>query len=333
MKSIVLPAYNKNVLRAMLSLQVQEKSTPSLKADEVLIKTHAAPVNPSDVAFIQGAYNIIKTLPAVPGFEGSGIIVDAGKNAKHLTGKMVSAFVQTDTDGSWAEYFVANKNDLIILKEEMDLDQASCFTVNPFTAYALTQIALIRESRAIIQNAAGGQLASLIRMMAKENNIDVINIVRKPEVAEQLKKNGVRHVLAQNKEDFEEKLTSLSNELHAATAFDAVGGELSGQMFNALSDDSELVVYGGLSNKAIAGIELMDVIFRNKIISGFNLVEWKNELEESEFERISEKLQNKFIDGAYNTFIQDSVAMDNIVKGLKSYLGNMSGGKILIKPQ
>jgi len=133
MKSIVLPAYNKNVLRAMLSLQTQEKSIPSLKADEVLIKTHAAPVNPSDVAFIQGAYNIIKTLPAVPGFEGSGIIVDAGKNAKKLTGNKACAFVQSDTDGSWAEYFVANKNDLIILKEEMDLDQASCFTVNPFT--------------------------------------------------------------------------------------------------------------------------------------------------------------------------------------------------------
>jgi len=333
MKSIVLPAYNKNVLRAMLSLQVQEKSIPSLKADEVLIKTHAAPVNPSDVAFIQGAYNIIKTLPAVPGFEGSGVIVDAGKNAKHLTGKKVSAFVQTDTDGSWAEYFVANKNDLIILKEEMDMDQASCFTVNPFTAYALTQIALIRESRAIIQNAAGGQVAALTRMMAKENDIDVINIVRKPELAEQLKQKGVIHALVQNEEDFEEKLTSLSNELHATTAFDAVGGELSGQMFNALSDDSELVVYGGLSNKPIAGIDLMDVIFRNKIISGFNLVEWKNELEESEFEQISEKLQDKFIDGTYNTFIQDSVTLDDIVKGLKSYLGNMSGGKILIKPQ
>ena len=333
MKSIVLPAYNKNVLRAMLSLQTQEKSIPSLKADEVLIKTHAAPVNPSDVAFIQGSYNIIKTLPAVPGFEGSGVIVDAGKNAKHLTGKKVSAFVQTDTDGSWAEYFVANKNDLIILKEKMNLDQASCFTVNPFTAYALTEIALIRASRAIIQNAAGGQVAALIRMMAKENDIDVINIVRKPEVAEQLKQNGVKYVLAQNEEDFEEHLNSLSNELHATTAFDAVGGELSGQMFNALADDSELVVYGGLSNKAIAGIYLMDVIFRNKIISGFNLVEWKNELEESEFEQISEKLQDKFIDGTYNTFIQDSVALDDIVKGLKSYLGNMSGGKILIKPQ
>jgi len=333
MKSIVLPAYNKNVLRAMLSLQTQEKSIPSLKADEVLIKTHAAPVNPSDVAFIQGAYNIIKTLPAVPGFEGSGVIVDAGKNAKHLRGKKVSTFVQTDTDGSWAEYFVANKNDLIILKEKMNLDQASCFTVNPFTAYALTEIALIRESRAIIQNAAGGQVAALIHVMAKENDIDVINIVRKTEVAEQLKQNGVKHVLAQNDENFDEQLNSLSDELNATTAFDAVGGELSGQMFNALADDSELVVYGGLSNKAIAGIDLMDIIFKNKIISGFNLVEWKNELEESKSEQISEKLQDKFIDGTYNTFIQDSVALDEIVKGLKSYLGNMSGGKILIKPQ
>ncbi len=332
MKSIILPSYNKNVLRAILSLQVQEKELPKPGDDEVLIKTHAAPVNPSDIAFIQGGYNVVKTLPAAPGFEGSGTVTDAGKNARHLIGKKVSAFVQDDRDGTWAEYFVANKNDLIVLQDNMDLDQAACFTVNPFTAYGMMEIALLRESKAIIQNAGGGQVAAFIRTMAKEHGIEVINIVRKPETAAKLEQEEVKHVLTQNNESFEEQLKTLAAELKASLAFDAVGGDLSGLMFNALTDDAELVVYGGLSNKPISGIDVMDVIFRDKIISGFNLMDWKSELDEADFENVSQELQNKFISGTYKTEIRESVSIENIVSGLKSYLGDMSGGKILIKP-
>ncbi len=332
MKSVVLPAYNKNILRAILSLEIQEKELPKLNDDEVLIKTHAAPVNPSDVAFIQGGYNIVKQLPAVPGFEGSGVIVDAGKNANDLIKKKVSAFVQTNHDGSWAEYFVARKKDLIILQDDMDMDQAACFTVNPFTAYALMEIALIRESKAIVQNAAGAQVAALIRTMARENEMEVINIVRKAETAAFLKQQGIQHVLNQTDDTFEEQLKSLSLQLQATTALDAVGGELAGQMFNAMADDSELVVYGGLSGKPLSGIGLMGVIFKNKIISGFNLMDWKRELDTSEFEQVSNELQDKIISGIYKTEIQETVGLDQIVQGLKTYLGNMSGGKILIKP-
>lgn len=332
MKSVVLPAYNKNILRAILSLEIQEKELPKLRGEEVLIKTHAAPVNPSDIAFIQGGYNIVKPLPAVPGFEGSGVIVDAGQHAKDLINKKVSAFVQTNHDGSWADHFIACKKDLIILKEEMDMDQAACFTVNPFTAYALMEIALIRRSKAIVQNAAGAQLAAFIRVMAKENDIEVINIVRKAETAALLKQQGVQHVLNQADDTFEEQLKSLSLQLQATTAFDAVGGELSGQMFNAMADDSELVVYGGLSGKTLSGIGLMGVIFKNKIISGFNLMDWKRELDVSEFEQVSNELQDKIINRDYKTEIQETVGLDQIVQGLKTYLGHMSGGKILVKP-
>jgi NADPH:quinone reductase-like Zn-dependent oxidoreductase len=331
MRSIVLPAYNKNVLRAILNLQIQEKELPVPGDNEVLIKTHAAPVNPSDIAFIQGSYNVVKTLPAAPGFEGSGIIADAGKHARHLIGKKVSSFVQDDRDGTWAEYFVAHQNDLIVLRDGMDMDQAACFTVNPFTAYGMTEIALLRESKAIIQNAGGGQVAAFIRVMAKEEGIEVINIVRKQETAEKLRSEGVKYVLAQNDEGFAEQLNTLAAELDATTAFDAVGGELAGQMFNALSDDSELVVYGGLSNKPISGIDVMDVIFRNKIISGFNLMDWKNELDEADFGEISRRLQSKFINGTYKTEVRETVFLEDFIKGLKTYLGDMSGGKILIK--
>ncbi len=332
MKSITLPSYNKNIIRAMLGLKVIDVKMPVAGDNDVVIKVHAAPVNPSDIAFIQGVYNVVKSLPAVPGFEASGIIVDAGVNAKSLIGKKVSCFVQDDRSGTWSEFVAANMSDVILLKDEMDMDQAACFTVNPFTAYGMFEIALIRGSKAIIQNASGGQVASLIRMMAAEHDVEVIDIVRKQESADKLVNDGARYVLVETDENFEGQLNDLVKRLGATVAYDAVGGSLSGLMFNAMPADSELVVYGGLSNKPIAEIDVMELIFSNKIISGFNLMDWKDDLENEEFERISEVLQDKFISGAYSTNIKGVSSLDDIVKGLRSYISDMSSGKLLLKP-
>jgi len=76
----------------------------------------------------------------------------------------------------------------------------------------------------------------------------------------------------------------------------------------------------------------MEVIFNNKIISGFNLMDWKAELDEDDFKKISTKLQDKFISGAYNTNIIGISSLDDIIKGLRKYISDMSSGKVLIVP-
>jgi NADPH:quinone reductase-like Zn-dependent oxidoreductase len=111
-----------------------------------------------------------------------------------------------------------------------------------------------------------------------------------------------------------------------------VGGTLSGKMYNALAPHSDMVVYGGLSNKPMSDLNVMGAIFHDKIISGFNLIDWKNQLADGEFEEISSLLQQKFIDGVYNTKIHNITNLKDILKGLKTYLGDMSSGKLLIKP-
>ncbi len=181
MKAVILPAYNQNILRAMLSLKVEEIPVPIPKEDEILIKIEAAPCNPSDIAFMQGGYNIVKTLPSVPGFEGAGTVVFTGDSAeaKKIFGKKVSCFTQVDSHGTWAEYFVTKAESCIPVKENMEMEQAACFAINPFTAYGLYEIARKNISPAIILNAAGGQVAGFVQVLAKTNNINVINIVRK----------------------------------------------------------------------------------------------------------------------------------------------------------
>jgi len=332
MRQVHLPAYNKNILRAIYSLQTVEKPIPVPQENEVLIQVHGAPCNPSDIAFMEGGYNVVKPLPAVPGFEGSGHIVEAGEGAEHLIGSKVSFFVQAEGDGSWSEFVCTKADHIVVLDDAMDLDQAACFALNPFTARGLLDIALLKNEQAIIQNAAGGQVAAFVRQMATEMGFRVIDIVRKEESRKKLLQQGAEYVLLESDEDFEAQLTDLSHQLKARVAFDAVGGKLSGQIFNAMPDNAELVLYGGLSTKAISGISTMDLIFNDKVISGFNLPDWRNHLDDDYFLEISNQMQQQFIKGKYQTLIQGATDYENIVKGLIHYIRKMSDGKILIKP-
>jgi NADPH:quinone reductase-like Zn-dependent oxidoreductase len=189
-KSVILPAYNNNLIRAIIGIKTGERELPALKPGQVLIKMEAAPCNPSDIAFIRGGYNITKPIPAVPGFEGAGVVVDTGSNTKEMLGKRVSSFTQAEVDGTWAEFFIADAKDCIVMKNELDFDQGACLSINPFTAWGLVEMAAVSNCKAIVQNAAGGQVAEFIRVLADLKGIAVINIVRKHEHIVMLKDRG-----------------------------------------------------------------------------------------------------------------------------------------------
>lgn len=333
MKAVLLPAYNNNLIRALIGMKVDEKPLPKVFEGEVLIKMEASPCNPSDIAFLRGGYNIRKSLPAVPGFEGVGIISEVGDGlSDEFMGKRVSCFVQNDRSGTWSEFVVASITDCIFLKEEMPTDQAACFAVNPFTAFALYEMAQQELCECIIQNAAAGQVGKFIRVLAKNDEVKVINIVRKEEQVEQLKAEGEEYVLNSEDEHFKRDLYNLAHKLNANMAFDAVGGEITGLLMNSMPEDSEVVLYGGLSGADLGQIDPMGIIFDRKIISGFNLMDWFDSLEDEDFEEVSDYLQDLFIKGTLRTDIQASFDIDDVVKGVRAYISNMSAGKILIKP-
>jgi len=66
-------------------LHVETRSWPTPAADEVLVKMRAAPINPADLNQIEGKYPVRPQLPATPGFEGAGFVVELGADAKGLT--------------------------------------------------------------------------------------------------------------------------------------------------------------------------------------------------------------------------------------------------------
>lgn len=50
---------------------------PVPQPGQVLIRMEAAPINPSDMAFLRGMYDGVQ-LPIIPGNEGSGTVIASG---------------------------------------------------------------------------------------------------------------------------------------------------------------------------------------------------------------------------------------------------------------
>ncbi len=83
------------------ALRVEEQPVPKPGPNQVLVKVAASPINPSDLAFLEGDYGFRKQTPVVPGFEGSGTVVAVGSGVmgKYLNGKRVACISQGKGDG------------------------------------------------------------------------------------------------------------------------------------------------------------------------------------------------------------------------------------------
>lgn len=334
MKAIVLREYNTNLGRVLRSLIVEDRTIRMPEKDEVLVKMEAAPCNPSDIAFLRGMYDRVKPVPVVPGFEGTGTVVATGKSpeAVSLLKKRVSCFSRNDGDGTWASYFITKSHFCIPVVDELPVDQAACLAINPFTAAGLMEIAIDRRSKAIVQTAAAGQIGAFVRHLSREQGIKVINIVRTDQQVHVLNEQGEAYVLNQKSETFAEELKTMADQFQATTAFDAVGGEMTGLLLNTMPDHSRVVLYGGLSAQPAANIDVLGVIFHNKTIAGFNLGDWIHQVTAERFHQISARLQEKMVDGELVTSIQARYPFEQVVRGLLQYAGHMSEGKVLFVP-
>ncbi len=332
MKALTISSYNANLIRAMQSMKIEEREIPSPTAGEVLIKIGLAPVNPSDIAFLRGGYNIVKTLPAIPGFEGMGVIRSVGDGVdEKLIGRRVSFFTQSNKGGTWAEYAAVGLTDLLFAGDHISDEQAACLFINPMTAKGMFDHVLSNGHKALIQSAAMGQVGQFVRFFAKENNIQVINLVRKEVHVEELIAQGERYVLNINAEDFSDVLRRMAADTGATAALDAVGGELTGKILNVMPNGSELILYGGLSGVNVGSISPLEVIFNNKILWGFNLGDWLGELEEDEKQQVTRYILRLFEEKKLETKIRQVVPLENFYEGLRSYISDMSAGKTLFQ--
>ena len=92
-------------------MREETRPWPKPAADEVVVQICAAPINPADLNAIEGKYPVRPELPATPGFEGAGVVIDLGSD---VTGMTAGALVILPHNlGTWREAVAVKASELV----------------------------------------------------------------------------------------------------------------------------------------------------------------------------------------------------------------------------
>jgi NADPH:quinone reductase-like Zn-dependent oxidoreductase len=186
--------------------------------------------------------------------------------------------------------------------------------------------------RAAVHTAGASQLGRMLLGMATESNYTMIHVVRREAQAELLRSLGAEHVLSSSVESFADQFQSACSSLHATAAFEAVAGDMSGTLINLMPPGSTAYVYGALSEEPCGNIDPIELIFRDKTVTGFYLGKWLQSRGLLGILRATGRVQRMLIDGRIATEVQRVLSLDEVVDGLKQYVNNMTQGKVLFTP-
>lgn len=276
MKRLVVTAPGNDLKSCNIEVQT-DVPVPKPKSNQVLIKVIASAINPSDY----GSWYRCKPeqCPYAMGKEGCGIVVSIGGGMSSYLrsisiGTKVGFVNLRNKQGAYSEYVVADIiGSVFPMPGDFPIENAASFFVNPYTAIGILDTVRQNGGTSFVHTAAASQLGQMIVKLAITESIDVINVVRREEQAELLKSLGAKYVVVTSNESWKDELKEKVNELGTTIAFDAVSGDSTGDLIDALPKAGTCYLYGGLAGKA-QNINPMDLIYQKKKLKGFLLTDW-----------------------------------------------------------
>ena len=255
------------------SLSWSEVPYPTLGADEVIVKIHAAALNSADLMQREGYYPPPPGCPEWMGLEIAGEIVEMGEGAKNKSswklGDKVCALLG---GGGYAEAVAVKYDMLMPVPKNCTMVEAAAIPEAFATAYLnLFYEGGLKEGNTLLMNAGASGLASVIIPMAKAFGARVITTVLSDEIAASIAHLGADVVVNTKKEDIVEVL---ERELKAGrgvdVAIDCLGGEVMGKCIHYLTHGARWIMIAALAGRTTE-IDLKNIYVRNVRIIGSTL--------------------------------------------------------------
>ncbi|MBA4373663.1 MAG: zinc-binding alcohol dehydrogenase [Thermodesulfovibrio sp.] len=200
MKAVVFNKYGGNEV-----IEVRQMPRPVPGVDEVLIKVHAASVNPVDWKIRQGEARILtgSGFPKILGSECSGQIVETGTGVKgFMEGDRVIGFPGIRRLSAFAEYVSVKENNTFAKPENISFGEASTIPVAGLTALqSLQKLGHISRNCKVLVNGASGGVGTFAVQIAKIFGAQVTAVSSGPN-ALLLRELGADEIIDYTREDF-----------------------------------------------------------------------------------------------------------------------------------
>jgi NADPH:quinone reductase-like Zn-dependent oxidoreductase len=159
-------------------LKFEDVPLPQPGQKEVLIRVHAAAVNPVDWKIREGLVRHFAshTLPLIPGWDVSGVVAARGTEVTRLKeGDEVYSRPDIGRNGAYAEYIVVREAEVAPKPKSLDHVNAAAIPLAALTAWqALFDAAHLSAGQTVLIHAAAGGVGSFAVQLAKWKGARVI---------------------------------------------------------------------------------------------------------------------------------------------------------------
>jgi trans-2-enoyl-CoA reductase len=309
-------------------LQVETRPWPTPAADEAVVKMSAAPINPADLNQIEGKYPVRPELPATPGFEGAGIVVESGPSVNGLTSSAL--VILPHNIGTWRDAVAVKAEDLVVVPDGIDPVQAAMLKINPLTAWRLLHDYVdLQKGDWLIQNAANSAAGRDVIHIAHELGYKTVNVVRRTELIDELLAEGGDVVLIDG-DNLRDEVKSATGGASIRLGLNSVGGESALRLANCLAPGGTLVSFGAMSLQPLK-IPTGLLIFKDLRFRGIWINKWYDNATPSERMHTFQSLFDMARRGLLKTKVERAYPLSEVKAAVAHAGQGKRDGKIVFK--
>ncbi len=219
-------------------LALEEAPVPDISEDDVLIRVHAAGVNPVDwkvrAGYLEGMLSY--HFPVILGWDVSGVVEKAGSEVTDKeVGEEVYAFTDISRDGAYADYVAVKAGFTALKPRSIDHVQAASIPLAALTAWqSLFDAADLTAGQTVLIHAAAGGVGSFAVQFARWKGARVIGTASARN-RDYLIDLGAHEVVDYTQVPFEDAVSDVD------VVLDAVAGETQDRSWQVLKEGGVLV--------------------------------------------------------------------------------------------
>jgi NADPH2:quinone reductase len=306
-------------------LKIQELPTPKPQAGEVLVRVHAAGVNPYDTYMRAGTYAIKPALPYTPGSDAAGVIEAVGEAVRKVkVGDRVYT-AQTLT-GAYAEFALALETQVHRLPEKVSFLQGAAVHVPYGTAYhALHHEARARAGETLLVHGASGGVGIAALQMARAMGLTVLGTAGSEKGLELIRREGAQHVFNHREPGYQDEIMKATGGSGVAIILEMLANINLPADLKMLARRGRVIVIGNRGETTINPRELMA---KRASIRAFTL--WG--IDETERAEIHAGIIAGLENGTLRPVVGKELPLAEAVRAHKDVLEPGAFGKIVLVP-
>ncbi|MFO7300091.1 MAG: NADPH:quinone oxidoreductase family protein [Actinomycetes bacterium] len=310
------------------ALRVGEMPDPVAGPGQVVVRVATAVVNFADTLMVSGLYQLKPEPPFSPGYELSGVVVEAGEGSGFSPGDRVCAYTPF---GAMAEMVAVPAENCDLLPDSLGFDEAASLPGTYGTSYhALVDRANLQAGETLLVLGAAGGVGLAAVQIGKALGAKVIAAVSSDPKAEMARSSGADEIIRYDQEELRAGIDRLTDRAGVDVVFDAVGGDATEVALRSTRWNGRLLVVGFAAGE-IPRIPLNLTLLKGNSIVGVFWGRFTNEEPERSREN-RRKLMEMAASGVVTPRIGHRFTLDEGAAALRMVAGREAVGRVVIKP-